>query len=98
MLATIIRAFKPQLKTGTLIVIIDALIVLANTMYFRQIEVGLYSALAIYILGKVIDVFFEGIGFTKMLFIISPKWEKISERINNEIRKGSNFFAWKRNV
>ena len=49
----------------------------------------MYSALAIYIMGKILDIFFEGINFTKMLLIISPKWEEISERINNELRRGT---------
>ena len=73
MVAIIVRAFKKQVKTGTLIVIIDALIVVASTIYFKQIEVGLYSALAIYVLGKILDVFFEGINFSKTLYIISDK-------------------------
>lgn len=98
MVAIIVRAFKKQVKTGTLIVIIDALIVVASTIYFKQIEVGLYSALAIYVLGKILDVFFEGINFTKMLLIISPKWEEISDRINKELRKRRDIFTWKGNV
>ncbi len=40
-------------------------------------------------MGKILDIFFEGIDFTKMLLIISPKWEEISERINKEIRRGT---------
>lgn len=40
-------------------------------------------------MGKVLDIFFEGVDFTKMLLIISPKWEEISERINTEIRRGT---------
>lgn len=67
----------------------DTLIIAINTMLFRDLEVGLYSALAIYVMGKVLDIFFEGIDFTKMLLIISPKWEEISERINTEIRRGT---------
>lgn len=89
LLANIIKTYKPHLKTGTLIVIFDTIIVVANTIFFKDIEVGLYSALAIYIMGKILDIFFEGINFTKMLLIISPKWEEISERINNELRRGT---------
>ncbi len=86
MVALIIKAFKPHLKTGTLIAVIDAIIVIISTLYFKDIEVGLYSALAIYLLGKVLDVFLEGIGFAKMLLIISPEWEKISDKIKEELR------------
>lgn len=89
LLANIIRSFKPHLKTGSLIVALDTIIIIANTFFFKDIEVGLYSALAIYILGKVLDIFFEGINFTKMLIIISPKWEEISKKINEELRRGT---------
>lgn len=89
LLATIIKTYKPHLKTGSLIVAYDAIIIIANTIFFKDIEVGLYSALAIYILGKVLDIFFEGINFTKMLLIISNKREEIADRINNELGRGA---------
>lgn len=88
LLANVIRVYKPQLKTGTLMAIIDTIIITVNTILFKDIEVALYSALAIYIMGKILDIFFEGINFAKMVLIISPKWEEISERINSEIRRG----------
>ena len=87
-MANIIKAFKPHFKTGTLIIIIDTIVVIASTIYFREIEVGLYSALAIYVLGKILDIFVEGINFTKMLLIISPKWEEISENITKKMGRG----------
>lgn len=89
LLANVIKKYKPQMKTGTLMIIFDTLIVIANTIFFREIEVALYSALAIYIMGKILDIFFEGIDFAKMLLIISPKWEQISDAINKELRRGS---------
>jgi len=89
LVALVIRAYKPGLKTGTLMIIFDTIIVLANTIFFRDIEVALYSALAIYIMGKILDIFFEGIDFAKMLIIISPKWEEISDRISNDLKRGA---------
>ena len=89
LLANVIRKYKPEMKTGTLMIIFDTLIVIANTIFFKEIEIALYSALAIYIMGKILDIFFEGIDFAKMLLIISPKWEQISDAINKELRRGS---------
>jgi len=89
LLANIIKAYRPITKTGTLIVIFDTIIVLTNTIFFKDIEVGLYSALVIYIMGKILDIFFEGIDFAKMLIVISPKWEEISKKINKELRRGT---------
>lgn len=89
LVALVIRSYKPGLKTGTLITIFDTIIVLANTIFFRDIEVALYSALAIYIMGKILDIFFEGIDFAKMLIIISPKWKEISDKISKELNRGA---------
>ena len=89
LLANVIRKYNPEMKTGTLMIIFDTLIVIANTIFFKEIEIALYSALAIYIMGKILDIFFEGIDFAKMLLIISPKWEQISDAINKELKRGS---------
>ena len=36
-----------------------------------------------------LDIFFEGINFAKMLLIISPKYLEIFDRINSEIERGA---------
>lgn len=87
--AQIVKSYKPNIKTGNIIVMLDTIIVLASTVAFGEIEIGLYSAIAIYIMGKVLDIFFEGIDFAKMLIIISPKYKEISDEINSKIRRGT---------
>ena len=74
MLAYVIREYKPTYRTGNLIVMIDIAIIALNVLFFRKIEIGLYSAIAIYLMGKVIDVVFEGVNFTKMIYIVSDKY------------------------
>ena len=75
-------------RTGFIITCIDFLIVVLNVIFLKKIEIGLYSAISIYLMGKIIDVFFEGILFTKLIFIISDKNKEISEIIMNEISRG----------
>ena len=85
----IIRSFKPHLSTSNLIVIFDAIVIGLNVICFKKLEVGLYSAISIYLMGKVIDIVFEGVGFSKMIFIISEKHEKISKEIGKELLRGT---------
>lgn len=85
----IIRSFKPHLRASSLIVIIDTIIVGLNVIFFKEIEIGLYSAITIYIMGKIIDVIFEGTGFAKMVYIVSKDYQKISNKINKEIKRGT---------
>ena len=68
--------------------IIDIVIVLLNVIFLGHIEIGLYSAIAIYLYGKLVDIIFEGIYFTKLLFIISDKNKEISDAIVNEVKRG----------
>ena len=84
----IIRSFKPGLSTSNLIVIFDIVVIGLNVIFLNQLEIGLYSAIAIYLMGKVIDIIFEGVGFSKMVFIISEKYQEISNRIGKEIVRG----------
>lgn len=89
MLAYVIKEYKPYYRTGNLIVMIDVIIIILNTIFFKKIEVGLYSAITIYLMGKVIDIVFEGINFTKLIYIISDKYLDISEEIIKEIERGT---------
>lgn len=89
LLAQIVKSYKPEVKTGSIITFFDACVVILSTIVFGEVEIGLYSAIAIYVMGKVIDIFFEGIDFAKMLIIISPNYQKISDEINKKIRRGT---------
>lgn len=85
----IARSYKPYVTTSNLIVIIDIIIVALNVFFFKKVEIGLYSAISIYIMGKMIDIVFEGVNFTKMMFIISNKYKEISEEVGDKLGRGS---------
>lgn len=87
--AQIVKSYKPDIKTGGVIIVIDTIVVIVSTIVFGEIEIGLYSAIAIYIMGKVLDLFFEGIDFAKMMIIISPNYQEISDEINKKIKRGT---------
>lgn len=89
LLSYIIRSYKKNYRTSSLIVGVDTLIIALNVIFFKNIEIGLYSAIAIYLMGKMIDIIFEGVNFTKMMFIISDKYEKIAKEIGNKVDRGS---------
>lgn len=74
---------------GRAIIILDTIIVSLNVFFFKEIEIGLYSAITIYLMGKMIDILFEGIYFTKLLLIISDKNEEIAQQIGDKIKRGT---------
>lgn len=89
LIANLIKEYRPKVKTSHMIVIIDVIIVLANILLLREFEIGLYSAIAIYLMGKIIDIVFEGTNFTKLLFIISDKNEEIAKAVGDLIKRGT---------
>ena len=89
LLTQIIKSFNPNIKISSLLVILDTFIVAINVMFFKELEVGLYSAITIYIMGKMLDIFFEGINFTRIVYIVSLKYEKIAKEIGEKVRRGS---------
>lgn len=88
LVANLIKTYNPYISISKYLTIIDIVIILLNVIFFRHIEVGLYSAIAIYLYGKMVDIIFEGVYFTKLLFIISDKNEEISDVIKNEVKRG----------
>lgn len=89
LIAHIAQNYNINMRISNIIVLADIFIVFANLIAFREVEVGLYSAIAIYISGKMIDIVFEGINFSKIIYIISDKHDEILKLINNEIKRGA---------
>lgn len=89
LLSNIIKDINSKIQMGKVIVLIDFIIVALNVIFLGKIEIGLYSTIAIYLMGLMIDVIFEGIYFTKLLVIISDKNEEIAKEIGNVIHRGA---------
>ncbi len=84
-----------HIPLGQSIMIIDALIVLFGLLSFGDWTIPLYSLIAIFITGKVIDVVLEGFSYEKTLFIISDKYETIAEKILADLNRGGTLIEAK---
>ena len=58
-------------------------------LVFKDLNLGLYSIIAMFISTKVIDIIFEGIYYTKVVTIITESKDKIVNRILNELKRGA---------
>ena len=88
LVANLIKTYNPYISISKYLIIIDIIIVTLNVIFLGHIEIGLYSAITIYLYGKMVDIIFEGIYFTKLLFIISDKNQEISDAIVSEVGRG----------
>ncbi|MCI8618022.1 MAG: YitT family protein [Clostridia bacterium] len=89
LISHIVKKYNSNIRMSNVITIIDTVIVILNVLFFKEIEIGLYSAIAIYLMGKMIDIIFEGVYFTKLLIIISDRNQEIAEEIGERVGKGT---------
>lgn len=89
LISYIAKEYKPTIRMGSVITILDIIIVSLNVFFFKEIEIGLYSAIAIFLMGKMIDILFEGIYFTKLILIISDKNKEIAQEIGKTMSRGT---------
>ncbi len=88
LLIQIILSFKKNLKVSNLLIYIDSFVVILNLIVFKRLEIGLYSFIVIFLNSKLVDIFVEGVNFTKIVYIISEKNEEISDMILNDLDRG----------
>lgn len=89
LIVQIVRTFKVRMSSSKLLNMIDICVVVLNVVFFREFEIGLYSAIAIFLDGVLIDIVFEGINFSKLVFIVSNKNTEIVNVIHEELKAGA---------
>ncbi|MCI8276638.1 MAG: YitT family protein [Clostridia bacterium] len=88
LIAYIVQSYNRNIRIGKFLVTLDAIIIILNLIFFKEIEIGLYSFISIFLISKMTDIIFEGINFSKMIYIISDKYEEIENKIIKESDKG----------
>lgn len=78
----------PQFPSGTLMVCIDAFVVIVAVIIFGEIEIALYSFVCIFVMGRVIDAIAHGVDYAKVLLIITNKPEEIVDELCNRQNRG----------
>ena len=70
-----------HINFGTIMLIIDAVIVVAYAMVLGKYESAMYSIIAMYVVTKVIDLFLYGIDNSALCFIISDRDAELTQHI-----------------
>jgi uncharacterized membrane-anchored protein YitT (DUF2179 family) len=89
--ATIISKYFRHIPMGTLLIIVDSLIVIMALAVFQDWKIPLYSWLVIYVTGAVIDTVIAGFSSAKAVLIISEYYDEIRNRIMNDLDRGGTF-------
>ena len=91
----LLRKPFPLLPAGTLLMAIDALVVLVAVIVFKDIEVALYSGVTIFVQGKVIDAIMQGMDHAKVMLIITDQPDILIPVLMEESDRGITEFAAK---
>ncbi len=89
LLAQIIYKLTNIQSLSQILLIIEVVIISAVILVFKDLNLGLYSIIALFISTKVIDVIFEGVYYTKEVTIITKKTDKVIEAILNDLKRGA---------
>ena len=87
-LAKLIKQKYPHLSLGTLVFIIDAVIVISTLLVYKSVEALLYSTILFFVTSRAVDAIIFGAARSKMLLIITSSPKDISKRIMEEIGHG----------
>lgn len=87
MIASIIHHYMKHHSIATIMQILDGIIVLLGAFIF-SVHKSLYAVIAIYVTTLVSDRVIDGLKFAKGMFIISEKYNEISQCIMEEVGRG----------
>lgn len=81
-----IIAANSNLKTSTVVLILDALVVLSASIVFKSVELALWSLISIYVTSRLIDTVLVGVQGQKIVHISSSKnLTELSSLISSEL-------------
>lgn len=83
----------PHLKTGSLFLITDAVIVILSAFVFQDIDVALYAGVVVFINSILLDLVLYGRDGAKLIFIISDRHEAITGRVLEELDVGATYIT-----
>jgi uncharacterized membrane-anchored protein YitT (DUF2179 family) len=77
-----------SISIGTTILTVNAVVLLIISVCY-SVEALLYTMIVVFVTAKVVNIVVTGLNQRKSVFIISPKWEEISQEILKDIRRGA---------
>lgn len=88
-MAKLLQRLLRHRQLGNLIFCIDVIIIAFATIVFRDVQVGMYSVIALFASSWMIDTMIDGVGFAKLIYIVSDVPSQITEAINQSLQRGA---------
>ena len=90
----IVRLLKkkwPNTPIGMISMCFDLVVVAVTGIAFRNVETALYSGVAIFICGRVIDAVVYSFDYSRVALIITEHSDAVAARITEDLSRGVTF-------
>ncbi len=88
LIALMINKAVPSIPLSKCLVFIDGLVVISSGLVNQNLETGLYSAISLYIIVKMVDLIVAGFNYSKSFMIITDEEESLKNAILDDIKRG----------
>lgn len=89
LLTLIIKKALPNIPNGTMLMAIDAAVVVFAVCVFKDLDVALYSTVTIFACSKVIDALAQGVDYAKVVYAITSDGQKVSKMVVDLTDRGT---------
>jgi uncharacterized membrane-anchored protein YitT (DUF2179 family) len=79
--AKLLHKLIPFISIGQFLLIIDFTVIFTSALIFRQPDLSLYGMVSLMVISRLIDLVIEGVDSAIATFVISEKYEEISQEI-----------------
>jgi len=87
----LLRIKHPHLKTGSLFLIVDLIVISGSLLVFRDFEKAMYAVIAIMITSWVLDLVLYGKDEAKLIYIISDEPARIAKQLLEDLDVGVTY-------
>lgn len=84
----LLRKKYKHIKTGSLFLMMDMLVVIASGIVFRNFNTAMYALITVVLTGKFIDFILYGGDEAKLIFVVSEQSGFITQRIIQGVKTG----------
>lgn len=88
LLGNILHRKNEKITVGKVVIILNVVVIGLNVLYTKTVLVAMYAIISIFIEGLICDYISEGPRSIKAYYVISDKYEEISEKILTELHRG----------
>ncbi len=91
----LLRRRYPEVKTGTLFIIVDLIVVAVSGIVFGDFNLAVYAFITVVLNGRVMDYILYGGDEARLIYIVSDKPEELLTHILEDVEVGATIIEGK---